>query len=124
MILGPFSLHPGVLWVNEITAPAVSQQITRTILSNIHIYHQPLSCSDIIIEARDGGARARGYFTREQIEYIKDAEHNGTIIVLQYRGVSHNAIVKAGGVQVTPKKEIEAIDDADPYTGTITFQEI
>lgn len=124
MILGPHTLHRGVLWVNEITAPSVAQQVDRTILSNIHIYSNPLVKREMIIEARDSGSTARGYFTREQVEYLKDAELNGTTVVLQYRGVSYNTVIKAGGVQLTPKKEIETVDNADPYTGSVTLQEI
>ena len=124
MIIGPHAMHPGVIWVNEITAPAVMQQIDRTILNNIHIYHNAITKKEMIVEARDGGNRSRGYFTREQIDYLRDAEMHGTTVVVQYRGVSYNMIVKAGGVQALPKKEVETIDNADPYTGTITFQEI
>lgn len=124
MIIGSYTLHPGVLWVNELTAPAVAQQITRTILSNTHIYHNPITNREMIIEAKDSGNRARGYFTREQVEYLRTAEQNGTTVVLQYRGVSYNTIVKAGGVQLSPKKEIESVSNEDFYTGTVTLQEI
>jgi len=124
MIMGSFTLHPGVLWVNEVTAPVVAQQIDRTILSNIHIHHTPLSKKEMLIEARDSGQRSRGCFTREHVDYLRAAEESGSTVVLQYRGISYNTVVKAGAVQLTPKKEIESVDDADLYTGTVTFQEI
>ena len=124
MIMGSFTLHSGVLWVNEVTAPSVMQQITRTILGNIHIRHVAVTKRKIIIEARDGGNRSRGYFTREQVDFIKESESNGTVVVLQHRGLSYNTVVIAGSVALTPKKEIESVTNEDPYTGTITFQEI
>ena len=124
MMLDSFELHPGVLWVNEITAPAVAQQITKTILSNIHVYHNPLPRREMLLEARNSGSRVRGYFTREQTMHLRAAEESGTTVVIQYRSVSYNTIVKAGGVQLTPKKEIEAVEDDDVYTGTVTLQEI
>ena len=124
MIIGPYTLHPGVLWVNEITTPAVAQQIDRTILDNIHIHHSPILKKEMIIEARDSGNRVRGYFTRSQVDYLRAAEQNGTTVVVQYRGVAYNTVVKAGGVQLQPKKEIEAVSDDDFYMGTVTLQEI
>lgn len=123
MNIGPHEIHRGVIWVNEITTPNVAQQITRTILSYVHVRHNPLTRKEMIFEARDG-ARTRGYFTREQVDYLRNAEHTGATVIIQYRGVSYNAVVKAGGVQLRPKKEIEAVSSDDPYTGTVTFQEI
>ena len=124
MILGPYTLVPGVLWVNEITAPVIAQQIDITILGNVHIHNGPILKKTIIIEARDSGKLVRGYFTRAQVDYLRAAETNGTTVVIQYRGVTYNTIVKAGGVALRPKKEIETVDNEDPHTGTVTLQEI
>lgn len=124
MILGPYTLSPGVLWINEITAPAVAQQMDFTVLGNVHIHNAPILKKEIVLEARDSGKRSRGYFTREQVDYLRAAELSGSTVPMQYRGVSYSTIVKAGGVALVPKKEIETVDNEDPHTGTVTLQEI
>lgn len=124
MNIGGFELHAGVLWENELTTPAAAQQITRTVLDNIVVYQTPMSKHEMQIVARDSGNRVRGYFTREFLDYLRAAEASGATVVVQHRGNTYNTIVKAGGLDVQPKKEIENITSDDVYTGTITLQQI
>lgn len=124
MIIGSHTLHPGVIWSNETSSPAAVQQINYTILNNIAIHSTPVHKQEIILEAKDSGNRARGYFSREQFEYLRSVEASVSMIVLVYRSVSRNVIVKAGGVQLVPKRETESVDSTDMYIGTVTLQEV
>ena len=124
MMLDSFTLHPGVIWENEITEPAAAQQVSRTILGNYDIQSVPLLKRKIVIATKDSGGRSRGYFKRDLIEHLRVAELNRTTVVLTYRDVIYNTKVAAGGVSVKPKKEIEAVDGEDPYTGSITLYNI
>ncbi len=124
MILGPYTLHPGVIWVNEGSTPAATQQISYTILNRVSVHSTPNQNIEIELEAKDSGNKGRGYFSREQFDYLKESEQNATIINIIYRSVSHSVIVKAGGVQLTPKRETESVDDTDMYIGTVTLQEV
>jgi len=124
MKIDTFDIHAGVIWSNEITAPKAIQQTTTSMLGNIHIVHGEILKHEMVFEARDSGRRSRGYFTREVVNYLMAAERNNSQFTIEYRGTVYNVIVPAGGVQLTPKKEIEDIADPDPHTGTVTFQEI
>lgn len=124
MKINNFDIHAGVIWSNEITAPKSVQQKTTSMLGNINIIHGKVLKNEMIFEAKDSGRRARGYFTREVVDYLMEAEANNSQFIVEYRGVNHTVIVSPGGVQLVPKKEIEDTDISDPYTGTVTFQEI
>ena len=124
MEIGPYTAHPGVLWKNEFDSPGISQQINFTIQGTPKITTLPNPKREIILEARDGGTRARGYFSREILEYLRSSEISGSVVVIEYRGVSYNTVVKAGGIKVVPKRETEAVDSSDIYVGTITLQEV
>jgi len=123
-MIDTFEIHAGVIWVNEITSSKAVQQKTTSMLGNINIIHGRILKKEMLFEASDTGRRARGYFTREVVEYLMDAEANNSQFTIQYRGTSYNVIVPSGGVQLVPKKEIEEVDDSDPHTGTVKFQEI
>lgn len=121
MIIGSYIIHPGVIWENEMTQPAAAQQMTRTMLGNVDIKSVPLLKREMVFSTKDSGSKSRGYFEREVIDFLREAELNGTVVVVIYRGVSYNLIVKSGGVNVAPKKETESVDGTDPCTGSITF---
>ena len=121
MMLDLFTLHPGCIWENEITEPAVAQQVSRSILGNYDIRSVPLPKRPIVISAKDAGTRARGYFQRDLIEHLRQAELNRTTVTMVYRGITYSTIVKAGGVNVVAKRETESVEDTDPFTGTITL---
>ncbi len=124
MIIGGYILHPGVIWEDEFTQAAASQSVNKTLLNNVVIYSIPDTKLEFNIVAADSGSVSRGYFTREQIVYFKHQEQVAATIVLTYRDVDYNVIVKAGGIKVKPKRETEAISDSDIYTGSITFIEV
>ena len=124
MKIDTFDIHAGVIWVNEITEQKAVQQKTTSMLGNINIIHGEILKKEMIFEARGSGRRSRGYFTREVVNYLMNAEGNNSQFVIEYRGINYNVIVPSGGVQLTPIKEIEDIADPDPHTGTVTFQEI
>lgn len=121
MKIGAFAIHPGVIWSDEITAKSV-QTITTTINGNISIIHAKIEKPQMIFEARDTGGSARGYFTREVVEYLLTAEHNLFQFEITYRGVSYTVIIPSGGVQLTGKRETEEVEATDPYYGTLTVQ--
>lgn len=123
MTIDGFTIHPGVIWVNETTDPKSAQQIERTLLMNTIILHTPITKREIVLEAREG-AKTRGVFERGLVEYLMAAETNGTPLSFTYRGTTRTVVVKAGGVDLTPKKEVEQVAPMDYYTGTVTFQEI
>lgn len=123
MNIDGFEIHPGVLWVNEVTDPKAAQQIERTLLMNTIILHTPITKREIVLEAK-GGSKTRGVFNRSLVEYLMAAETAGSQLSFTYRGVTRTVVVKAGGVSLTPKKEVEQVSSMDYYTGTVTLQEI
>ncbi len=124
MKIGPYDIHAGVIWKNEITQKKAVQQFTTSMLGQNNLVHAKILKKEMKFEAADRGNSARGYFTRETIEYCMEAEANNSQFQIEYRGVLYTVFIPTGGVAVTPKRETEGIEVTDPHTGTITFQEI
>ena len=93
MILGPYTVHPGVIWENEFPEPSSAQQVSRTILGNLIVKSVPLTKNKIIISTKDMGTKSRGVFTRDIIVYLKQAELDGSTVPFTYRGASYNTLV-------------------------------
>lgn len=124
MILGTYTLNPGIIWMNEFDTEGIGQDIQQTLLGNVIIQTLPVTKHQMVIGTKESGNRSRGFWTREQIEYLRTAETNGTTVTLQYRGVTYNTIVVAGSISVRPLKEIETVSSDDYYVGTVTLQQI
>jgi hypothetical protein len=124
MKIGSFDIHAGVVWSNEVISSKAVQQETTTMLGNINVVHAQILKKRMVFEARDSGKKSRGFFSRDVVDYLMLAEKNNSQFVVEYRGISYTVYVPAGGVSLIPKRETEDTDTTDPYTGTVTFQEI
>ncbi len=124
MILDGYTLHSGIIWENEFTRAAASQDIEYTLLNNVVIHSIPDTLNEFVISSADRGSGSRGYFSRDQIVHFRSLEQSATEIVLKYRGISYNVIIKAGSIKVKPKRETESVSDSDIYTGSITLIEV
>jgi len=109
MIIGGYTLHPGVIWEDEFTQAAASQSVNKTLLNNVVIYSIPDTKLEFNIVAADSGSVSRGYFTREQIVYFKHQEQVAATIVLTYRDVDYNVIVKAGGIKLSLSEKLKQL---------------
>ena len=124
MKIDVFDVHPGVIWVDEVSKPKAVQQIMTSISGNISIAHGKILKPEMTFEAKDTGGSSRGYFTREVVEFLMAAEANLEQFQIEYRGIQYTVIVPAGGVRLEPKRETEGISYPDPYSGTVTVQVI
>lgn len=121
MRIGAFDIHPGVIWVDELSAKSV-QTITTSISGNISILHAKIFKPQMTFEARDMGGSSRGYFTREVVEFLLSAESNLYQFEITYRSTPYTVVIPSGGVQLTSKRETEEVASTDPYYGTLTVQ--
>lgn len=124
MRIDDFDIHPGVIWINEITAKKAAQQITVSMFGQVHVISSRVLKQLMIFEAKDSGKSSRGVFSRDLVEYLIEAEATAQQLLVEYRDKLYNVIVPSGGVQLIPKRETESTDLTDLYVGTITFQEI
>jgi len=122
MKINGVSINSGVIWEDETTSAKSTQQLTTLISGNINIVHSKIQKPTMTFEAKENGAFARGYFTREMTEFLLNAEANLEQFVIEYRGVEYPVIIPSGGVQLTPKRETEETALTDVYCGTLTVQ--
>lgn len=119
-------LSDDLVWYNEFDSPTIAQSVRAYIGDGICIQNTEISTAgrDIILSAiRDGDAFS-GYFTRSQIQQLKDIEASGTIVPFIYEDYSTDVIISSGGISVVPLIRRPNQADGDKYTGNITMIEV
>ena len=123
--IGGVVLSPDLRWEDEFGSPAVAQSFNTTILGNSVYQNMPLSgARTISLSAVRSGNATYGYFTRAQIQSIKEFEAAGTAVTFVYEDQTLNVVIISGGVKVRPflAKANQGVDDY--YTGSIAMREV
>ena len=124
MQIGPYTLNAGVIWMDEGREPAIAQDIQETLLGTVVINTTPVQKQTMTVGTKDMAGGSRGYWTRQQFEYLRSMEASGSPFVLTYRGVNYTVVVVAGSINFRPLKEIEAVSSDDYYIGTVKLQQV
>lgn len=123
--LNGVELSPDLIWSNEFGDIAISQQQSVTVLGNKVINTLPIQgCREVTLSSVRSGSSMYGYYTRTQIQQIKELERSGTVVNFIYETQSFNVVVQAGSIDVAPllAKANQGYDDY--YTGSITLLEV
>lgn len=121
--LNGVTLDDSLVWENEFDAPAISQNVLRTVMGNAIIQSEMLSEDghEIVIKAVSSGDDFIGSFTREQIIGFKNLERAGSVVSFVYEEYSTNVVVKSGGVQMSPVFARDDRSNSNLFTGTLTL---
>lgn len=124
--LGGISLSDDLRLQGEFDDAVSSLNVDRTISGRLVIQKASLSKGrQFVLSATQSGNQYSGYFTRLQLEQLKDIERNNTQISFVYGTQIHQVLILPGTINVVPLLDYgDEFSDVDIYTGTITLLEV
>lgn len=122
--VGTVTLHDSLWWENEYATPSVALSARRTIGGKLVVQTGNTSGGREITLSTVGPHGANvAYFTRAQIEGLRDIESAGTSVSLTYNSTSTTVYIKPGGIQVEPLGAKKTYVAADYYVGKLELLE-
>ena len=121
--LGGVSLHENLIWENYNSYPRNAFSRRVTIQGRVVIQHSAIDGREIILTTLATAGGTIGYFTKAQIDSIRDFENNMSVVSFTYESESINVIVQPGGINVdaiVPRPNHEV---GDEFLGSIKLIE-